>query len=732
MMRILTALCTALILAACASTPALDEANRLAQEGKPEEAVARLTQLVRDNPRNPEYRAALLRERARAVAARMAQADTHVRAGRLDDAEAELRAANAIDPDSDRVLFRLQDVSRQRRHVVALKEAESQLREGRFDVAETRVRAVLSETPNHPAGRELMRRIAEASMAASPAPTLKAPFAKPVTLEFRDAPLRSVFDMLARTSGINFVFDRDVKQDQKLSVFLRGTTLDDALKLILTTNQLDRKVLNENSVLVYPNTPAKQKDYRELVVRSFYLANADVKQAAVMVKTLTRAQDVFVDEKLNLMVMRDTPEVVRMADHLVRTLDLAEPEVMLEVEVLEIARTRLQDLGVNWPGSVSLSARGVTGATTTTATTNQPIDGPMYFSIANPALVMNLRATVGRTNLLANPRIRVKNKEKARIHIGDKVPVFTSTAVANAGVSSSVTYLDVGLKLDVESQVYLSDEVSMKVGLEVSNIVAEKSVNNGATVAYQIGTRNTSTVLQLRDGETQILAGLINDEDRRSSSRIPGLGDLPVLSRLFGSTNDNRVKSEIVLLITPRVVRNIVRPEGVMAELPVGTDSAPGTPALRIAKTAPGAVSLGTGTASATAGGSQPVQQPATEVPRNADVAFQMGLMAPPSARKGTQVNVTLTMPEVLDLRDGFVEIAFDPGALEPLGARAVEPGRLRLPVGTIGRGTDVVFKVIGDAASTQVAVSNAELLDASGFAVGVAPPAPVTIGITK
>lgn len=731
MMRILIALCTALFVAGCASTPAYEDANRLAQEGKPEEAVARLTQLVRENPRNAEYRAALLRERARAVAARMAQADANARAGRLDAAEGDLKAANLLDPDNDRVLFRLQDIERQRRHAVSLKDAEMQFREGRLDVAEARVRAVLAETPGNPAARDLMRRIAEAGMATSPAPTLKAPFAKPVTLEFRDAPLRSVFDMLSRTSGINFVFDRDVKQDQKLSVFLRGTTLDDALKLILTTNQLDRKVLNENSVLVYPNTPAKQKDYRELVVRSFYLANADVKQAAVMVKTLTRSQDVFIDEKLNLMVMRDTPEAVRMADHLVRTLDLAEPEVMLEVEVLEIARTRLQDLGINWPGSVSLGAASTAAATTTTTATaaaTQRINGPMVFSIANPALVMNLRATVGRTNLLANPRIRVKNKEKARIHIGDKVPVFTSTAVATVGVSSSVSYLDVGLKLDVESQVYLSDDVAMKVSLEVSNIVAEKSVNNGATVAYQIGTRNTSTVLQLRDGETQILAGLINDEDRRSSSRIPGLGDLPVLSRLFGSTNDNRVKSEIVLLITPRVVRNIVRPEGVSAELPVGTDSTPGMAPLRIAKTAPGAVAVGS---VPTVGATTP-QPESADVPRNPDVPFHMGLTAPPSARKGAQVNVTLTMPEVIDLRDGFVEIAFDPAALEPVGARAGEPGRLRLPVVTIGRGKDIVFKVIGDAPSTQVTISNAELLDASGFAVGVAPPTPVTIAIAK
>lgn len=722
-MRFLLPLLAALVLVACASTQAYEDANRLAEAGQPEEAVARLEQLVKDNPRNAQYRAALLRERDRAVALRMNAGDVQLRAGRYDDAEREYQAAAALDADAVRTSVRLADVARARRHQAILREAEASLKAGRIDVAETRVREILGDTPNHAPARDLLRRVLEAGMAADPTPRLKAPFRKPVTLEFRDAPIRTVFDMLSRTSGINFVFDRDVKQDQKLTVFLRNTSLEDALELILTTHGLDRKVLNENSVLIYPNTPAKQKDYRELVVRSFYLANADVKQAAVMVKTLTRAQDVFIDEKLNLMVMRDTPEVVRMADQLVRTLDLAEPEVMLEVEVLELTRTRLQDLGVAWPGSVSLGARS-----TGTAIPTQPIDGPMVFSIANPALTANLRATVGRSTLLANPRIRVKNREKAKIHIGDKVPVFTSTAVANAGVSSSVTYLDVGLKLDVEPQVYLNDDVSIKMGLEVSNIVKEVSANAGATVAYQIGTRNTSTVLQLRDGETQILAGLINDNDRRTSVRIPGLGDLPVLGRLFGSTNDNKEKTEIVLLITPRVVRNIVRPEGVMSELPVGTDTTPGRAPLRIAKTAPGAVSVEPGGGGTSAGAGRQVP----EARLGGDAPFQIGLSAPPSVRANQQFPLMVTLPEVIEFTNGFVEIAYDPAVLQIVGGTPSEPGRVRFPVTGAGQSIEVTFVAVKESVGTQISLANAELIDASGFAVGVAPPPPVTMSIRK
>lgn len=726
-MRFLIPLLAALVLAGCSSNPVYDDATRLAEAGQPEAAVARLQQLVEQNPRNAQYRAALLRERDRAVALRMNAGDTQMRAGRYDEAEREYQAAAALDADAVRSTVRLADVARARRHDGILRDAEASLKAGRLDAAETRVREVLGDTPNHAPARDLLRRVLEAGMAADPTPRLKAPFKKPVTLEFRDAQMRTVFDMLSRTSGINFVFDRDVKQDQKITVFLRNTTLEDALELILTTHGLDRKVLNENSVLVYQNTPAKQKDYRELVVRSFYLSNADVKQASVMVKTLTRAQDVFIDEKLNLMVMRDTPEVVRMADQLVRTLDLAEPEVMLEVEVLELTRTRLQDLGVAWPGGVSLGARS-----TGTAAATQLIDGPMVFSIANPALVASMRATVGRSTLLANPRIRVKNREKARIHIGEKVPVFTSTAVANAGVAQSVTYLDVGLKLDVEPQVYLNDDVAIKMGLEVSNIVREVSANAGQTIAYQIGTRNTNTVLQLRDGETQILAGLINDNDRRTSVRIPGLGDVPILGRLFGSNNDNKEKTEIVLLITPRVVRNIVRPEGVLAELPVGTDTMPGRAPLRIAKTAPGSLAMSSDGGGDAGGARGNGLRPPPDARSNPDSVFQFGLSAPGNVRLNEQFPLTVTLPDVVEIANGFVEIAYDPAVLQIVGGTPAEPGRVRLPAAGSGQSIEVTFLALKETTGSQVSVSNAELVDASGFAVGVAPPPPIAVVVRK
>ena len=196
-------------------------------------------------------------------------------------------------------------------------------------------------------------------------------------------------------------------------------------------------------------------------------------------------------------------------------------------------------------------------------------------TLSNPALILNLRKLDSETNLLANPHVRVRNREKAKVHVGERVPVITTTSTANVGVSQSVNYLDVGLKLEVEPNIYLDDDVAIKVGLEVSNIIEQIKQTSGL-LAYRLGTRNASTTLRLKDGETQILAGLIQNDERRSTNKVPGLSDLPIVGRLFSNRSDDNQKTEIVLLITPRVVRNIVRPSADMAEFASGTEGAMG------------------------------------------------------------------------------------------------------------------------------------------------------------
>src|SRR4029079_7700046 len=223
---------------------------------------------------------------------------------------------------------------------------------------------------------------------------------------------------------------------------------------------------------------------------------AHVKQTASMIRTLVKTRDIFIDEKINLLVIKDTPAAIRLAERLIAAQDLAEPEVMLEVEVIEVATNWLQQLGLQLPDTVAWSlvgAAGVPGQVTLPEWLNRS-SNLVRLQFTDPLFLLSLKQQDGSANVLANPRIRVKNKEKARVHIGDRVPVITTTAAATGGfVSESVSYLDVGLKLDGEPQIYLEDEVGIKVGLEVSNIANVVKGNNNNTLAYQIGTRNAST-----------------------------------------------------------------------------------------------------------------------------------------------------------------------------------------------------------------------------------------------
>ena len=726
------------LLASCAGWRSYTQGREMMAAGNSVGALAKLEAAVKAAPNNFEYRQTYEQDKALAVERWVAEGDLFRGSGELDKAEADYRRALRYDPVNKGAQTGITLIEQRRKNLAAIQVARAEVDAGSLDRAEQTLKAVLAQDPELVEARALLSRIYErrAAAAASAPPVLKSAFSKPITLEFRDATLKSVFEVISRTSGINFVFDRDVRADSRTSIFVRNSSLDDVVKLILVTNQLDRKLLNENSVLIYPNTPAKQKEYRELVVRSFYLANADVKQAVNLVKGMVKTQDVFIDEKLNLMVVKDTPEAVNVVDRLVRSLDLAEPEVMLELEVMEVSRTRMQTLGIQWPTSLSygnpaLSTGSTPGTGTTTPPANIPLNttnGLVWFT-ANPAVVVNLLAQDSDNRLLANPKVRVKNREKAKVHIGQKVPVITTTSTANVGVSSSVSYLDTGLKLDVEPNIYLRDEVAIKVGLEVSNIT--QTLNISGTVAYQLGTRNAATVLQIKNGETAILAGLIQDDDRVSAQKVPGLGDIPIVGRLFRNQTDDREKTEIILLITPRIVRSINWPQSAVLDTPVGTDSSIGNPPLRIAQTPPGALAL-----APLQGGAAP-GRPAAPLPGAPAAAQEAApaepmpallMAAPLAAKTGNEFLVSVGLPPGMGAVSARLELAFDPTQLEPIGAAVSAPGRLPLKV---DGSASVRFKVVTQQGRAQLRAEQVVGLDAAGATLPMLAPAPVDITIT-
>jgi general secretion pathway protein D len=583
----LAALIVAVFLVACATEASyVAESRRLIAEGRGEEALVLLDKVSREDPDDHAARSEYFRQRSLLVAQWLSQAEILRQDGQFGLAESRYRLVLKYDAANPRARAGLDQLVADKRHAAILATAGKLVKAEKYLEAQDVLRPVLAEDPQNREAQRLQRRIDEKLVRpAIMSSKLKPAVTKPISLELRDVSLRNAFDVLSRATGVNFVFDKDVRLDQKASLVIKNATVEEAITLLLAANQLARNTVNENTLFVFPNTPAKVREHRELVVKSFYLANADVKQTASMIRTVVKTRDIFIDEKLNLLVIKDTPEAVRLAERLVAAQDLAEPEVVLEVEVLEVASSRLRDLGVQWPTQVQFQDPSTVGAgVVDTATSLQRLSGGLTAFVATPVVVLKLQQEDGTTSLLANPRIRVKNREKARIHIGDRVPVITTTAAATGGfVSESVSYLDVGLKLEVEPLIYLDDEIGIQVGLEVSNIVKEVRSLTSGTLAYQIGTRSANTKLRLHDGETQILAGLISDEDRRTASRVPGLGELPTVGRLFSSNKDTANKTEIVLLITPRLVRTLARPDVRSLEFAAGTESTTGASAARVA-----------------------------------------------------------------------------------------------------------------------------------------------------
>lgn len=573
----------ALLLSGCAAQMAYNEGRTLVEQDKIEAGLIKYQQAVAAEPGNPKYKAAFLQTRDRNATRLLNQADRALAAGRVEQALQDYQRVLSIDPANERGRLGMRAIEADVRHARLMTDAEAALANGETEQARVQVAAILTERPAHEEARQLLVRINEKTSAAPVAETgLAAAYRQPISIEFREAPLKQVFEVISRRSGLNFLFDKDVKADQRTTIMLKNSTVEAAVHFLLVTNQLEQQVMDGNTILVYPNVAAKLKEYQEMTIKTFFLANADAKAVANTLKTILKSRDVVIDEKLNLVILRDSPEAIKLATKLVALQDIAEPEVMLEVEILEIKRSRLMELGIAWPTGVSLeplTLPGVIGGDGTT--TPQPLTlaglrrlNSGNIGISGISATINANKKDGDSNTLANPRIRVRNKEKAKVVIGDKVPNITTTISpgANGFASESVTYLDVGLTLNVEPTIYLNNEIAIRIALQVSNLVGSTTTKSGTT-AYQIGTREATTMLQLKDGENQVLAGLINNEDRTSGNKVPGIGDLPILGRLFGSTRDENDKTEIVLSITPHLIRNIQRPAAAASEFSAGTET---------------------------------------------------------------------------------------------------------------------------------------------------------------
>ena len=673
-LRMSMALSLALLLASCAQQSIRDHANEQIRNAEFESAIKGLQEGVSQYPESALLRAGLVQASADAMARLIAQALQERADGRIDQADKTLARAINIVPNNSRLAALKIEFEQTRRVQKALDDARSWLAKGNQSAAQRVIIAALRDAPRHPDLLAMQRQLElDQRLASSGSRGLAE--TRPITLDFRNATVGTLLEAITRGSGINFMLDRDVRLDGRTTIFMKSGKVEDALDMILGANQFAKRLVDTQTILIYPNTAEKQREHQELVIRVFHLAHVEAKTTALMLRNLPKLKDPYVDEKANFVALRESPELIALAERLIALQDVAEAEVMLDVEVLEVKTSRLTELGINFPNGFSVTPLAAGGANGLTVDSLRTLNSSRL-GVSVGSLLMNLRREVGDFNTLANPKIRTRSKEKAKILIGDKVPVITTTNSGTSGlVSENVNYLDVGLKLDVEPTVSPDDEVTIKLALEVSSVVKEIKSAGGST-AFQIGTRNANTVLRLRDGETQILGGLISNEDRTASNRVPGLGDLPLAGRLFSSQRDDFQRTELVLAITPRIIRPAPRPGVAQAELWIGSEAnmrlraAPqALPMEQVISGAAGATganyfappsSIAPFTAMATTNSSV-----ARSVPSSLPNDVQLRWAAPAEVKVGDSFNVTVNAATGSALRGLPLEMLFSSTQLE-------------------------------------------------------------------
>jgi general secretion pathway protein D len=545
------------------------KSEELAESGKPREAIDVLKTAQQDHPNDIAINVALSKTQTAYINDELHAANVAFATGNDDRALEHLHNALKVAPRNMKGEQLLRQIQRRAQLRQTLMQA-AQMRDANPDEALALVNGVLAEQPDFPEAIKLREQLARRLETDSfVQPQLSNNLRKPVTLNFRSQPLQNIFDVISRMSGVNFVFDKDVQTSAPASIFAAQTTAEDAINMLLRTNQLEKRVLDSKTLLIYPARPDKERNYKEFAIRTFYISQTDAKTVMAALRQMIKPKEIYVDERTNSVIVRDTPATLEVADRIVHSLDIPQSEVTMDVQILEVNTTDEVKVGVDWPTQLLASIGAQPGQTITVADL-------LHFkgsevNVGTLQMAVNLLQTMNKTKTLANPKIRVRNLDKASINIGEQVPVVTTTN-ANGVVSDSVAYQNVGLTLKVEPRITLNNEVGVKVNLEVSNILSKDTTKNGLVV-YTLATRKAETQMTARDDETQVLAGLINRQETEVGNGVPYLSSIPILNRLFGSNDQTTSENEIVLLITPHIERSLTLPSAATSAFMSGTEA---------------------------------------------------------------------------------------------------------------------------------------------------------------
>jgi general secretion pathway protein D len=514
-------------------------------------AVVEYTKALRIKPNDGNLRTGLDRVKTRATDEHLIRARRLAALGKFDEAVVEYGVAAELSPASPTIDDELKSVRSKLRSKVAVS------REGK-----TELQTLIDRTRDlPPPGLDLPQNVR-----------------MPASLTFREASSRDVFTAIARLGGISLIFDTQFRE-APLTVDLRNTTLDDALNAVAGATRTFFRVNTPQTVIVVPDTPAKRREYEEEIVRTFYLSNADLKETMDLLRLVLDARRLSFVTATNAIIIKDTPEHISAAARVISAIDKARPEVIIDVQLLEVDRTRLLEYGlqVASPGSPGIdgSATVATGANQTLTLQSLKNLSASDILLANlPGLYYRLLKTDSSTRTLANPQLRASEGITASARFGDRVPVpvTTFTPIATGGTPqqpiTSFNYENIGVNIDITPRMHHDDDVTLLLNVAVTSI---SGVGFGNLPTF--GNREIKTQIRLRDGETNMLAGLIRDDERRSLDGIPGLSDLPVVGRMFGHTQKTAQQTDIVLTLTPHIVRVLDLTESDLRPFRVSRDS---------------------------------------------------------------------------------------------------------------------------------------------------------------
>jgi general secretion pathway protein D len=546
-------LSSALALGGCATTSSFHEGERAERAQDYDRAVVEYTKAVREKPDDRGARLALDRSRLRASEEHFFRGRRLAAAERYEDALIELQVASELNPSSGDVDAALRDTRMKVRAKLAVS------REGKT---------------------ELQSLIERTRTMAPPGLDLPTDVKLPDSLVFSNASSRMVFMALARFANVSVVFDPAFRE-APITVDLRKNSLADALDSLTASTHTFYRVTAQRTITIVPDTPAKRREYEESVVRTFYLSNADIKEVIDLLRVVVDVRQISPITATNAISLKDTPERIAAAAQLISAIDKARPEVVIDVELLEVDRSKLAEYGMQI-ASAGTSPPGVNGSvqinpTNLTLETLTNLTQSDVLLAGFPSLYYRLLKNDVSTRILANPHIRTSDGLPAQARFGEQVPVPSTVfaPIAAGGVNqqpiTSFVYQNIGVNIDITPRTHHDDDLSL--ALKVS-VTSQTGTGFGGLPVF--GNREVNTTIRLKDGETNILAGLIRDDERTELSGTPGLSDLPIIGRMFAVHHKEATQTDIVLTLTPHIVRVLDLTENDLRPFRLSRDSGSG------------------------------------------------------------------------------------------------------------------------------------------------------------